>query len=348
MPIQVIDLFCGAGGLSHGLIKAGLNVKAGFDFDKSCEFAYTTNNKTRFIHQDIRETSAELLDSIYDKEGLKILVGCAPCQPFSKMRQKMGEEYNTSDYKYNLLNEFKRLINQVKPDIVSMENVSEIAKTKIIQDFLKMLADEGYYVDSKVVFCPDYGIAQNRRRFVLLASRLGKIQLKDPTHDRKKVNIKQFIQGLPPISSGEKNEQDSLHITARLSDLNLKRIRASKPSGSWRDWPTELLLECHKKDSGQTYTSVYGRMNWEKIGPTITTQFYCYGTGRYGHPEQDRALTLREGAILQTFPIDYQFVEPGKSFALKDIARHIGNAVPVRLGEIIGESIKEHLKNNNT
>ena len=135
-----------------------------------------------------------------------------------------------------------------------------------------------------------------------------------------------------------------IHRSARLSELNLKRIRASVPGGTWRDWPEELRCECHKKDSGQTYSSVYGRMTWDQIGPTITTQFYCYGTGRYGHPEQDRALSLREGALLQTFPIDYNFINPNTPVVLRDIARHIGNAVPVRLGEVIGISMLNHLQ----
>jgi len=141
-------------------------------------------------------------------------------------------------------------------------------------------------------------------------------------------------------------EFDKLHRTASLSEINLKRIKASVPGGTWKDWPEELRCACHKKDSGQTYTSVYGRMSWDKIGPTMTTQFFCYGTGRYGHPEQDRALSLREGALLQTFPRDYEFFPPDVTdYCMRDVARHIGNAVPVRLGEIIGESIRHHIEN---
>ena len=144
------------------------------------------------------------------------------------------------------------------------------------------------------------------------------------------------------------DSNDVLHQTAKLSEINLERIRCSKPGGTWLDWPKELRCECHKKESGRTFTSVYGRMSWDAVAPTITTQFYCYGTGRYGHPVQDRALTLREGALIQTFPQDYQFIEPGQPFALKDVAREIGNAVPVKLGEVIGESIKLFYKNNNS
>ena len=236
----------------------------------------------------------------------------------------------------------------MKPVIISMENVPRIRKTDIFAEFINMLYEEGYYTDGgDVVYCPDYGIAQNRHRFVLLASRLGDIHLLQPTHNRKSVTVRQVIGGLPHVKAGEVCPTDPMHITAKLSDKNLERIRASVPGGSWWDWPEELRCPCHRKKSGQTYTSVYGRMRWDAIGPTMTTQFFCYGTGRYGHPEQDRALTLREGALLQTFPMNYNFINPDVHFSIRDIARHIGNAVPVRLGEVIGQSILQHLEDNN-
>ena len=244
-----------------------------------------------------------------------------------------------------MLLEFGRLVKEVQPDIVSMENVPKIRETYVFEEFLKILKNNGYYVDYKVVYCPDYGIPQNRRRFLLLAAKDGKIKLLDKTHSKENyVTVRETIGKLPKVACGEICSTDILHQTAQLSEINLKRIKLSKPGGSWRDWPEELRCKCHQKDSGQTYTSVYGRMEWDKISPTMTTQFYCYGTGRYGHPEQNRALTLREGALIQTFPIDYQFTEPGKKFTLKDIAREIGNAVPVKLGEIIGKSILKYIR----
>ena len=152
---------------------------------------------------------------------------------------------------------------------------------------------------------------------------------------------------MPQIAAGQIDENDPLHRSSALNEKNLRRIQASVPGGTWRDWDEELRCECHKKTSGRTYGSVYGRMSWDAIGPTITTQFYNYGTGRFGHPEQDRALSLREGALLQTFPVDYDFINPDVRFVLSDVARHIGNAVPVRLGEVIGESIINHLEEND-
>ena len=343
MPVQVVDLFCGVGGLTRGLLNVGLEVQAGFDIDKTCEFAYSENNDISFNCMNIRDMNGTEIDECYDENAVRVLVGCAPCQPFSTMRFKM-KEANNSDEKYDLLSEFSRMIEHVKPTIVSMENVPQIQKTQVFKSFIAILERLKYHVHYEVVYCPNYGISQSRRRFVLLASLLGRIELIPATHDPKEVLVESFIKDLPEVTAGAGNTEDPMHITASLSEKNLKRIKASLPGGTWRDWPEDLRCECHKKESGQTYSSVYGRMKWKQIGPTITTQFHCYGTGRFGHPEQDRALTLREGALLQTFPSDYNFIDPNKQFCLRDVARHIGNAVPVRLGEVIGVSICNHLE----
>ncbi len=341
MP-QVIDLFCGVGGLTCGLIQSGLDVIAGFDIDPTCQYTYEHNNHVEYHQQNIREVTGEQLNDLYGDDPIRILVGCAPCQPFSQMRVKLGEA-NVQDEKYDLLLEFGRLIEETHPTIISMENVPRIQETSVFRQFTEILDQNGYYHTERVVFCPDYGIPQTRRRFVLVASLLGHIELIQPTHNPQDVHVRDYINYLPEISAGGICATDSLHRSAALSDRNLERIRASIPGGTWRDWPENLRCACHLKNSGQTYSSVYGRMTWDQIGPTITTQFYSYGTGRYGHPEQDRALSLREGALLQTFPIDYDFIDPDHPFVFRDVARHIGNAVPVRLGEIIGETIINHL-----
>lgn len=343
MSSQVVDLFCGVGGLTKGLSNAGLNVIDGFDIDKTCEYTYCRNNNANFHCENIRDITGEEINECYGSNVTRILVGCAPCQPFSTMRFKW-KGANAEDEKYNLLLEFARVIKHVKPTIISMENVPQIIKTNVYKEFYNTLSDMEYHISSNIVFCPDYGISQTRRRFVLLASTLGSIELLPPTHDKNQVTISQFISNLPEIKAGETDPNDPLHRAAQLSDINLQRIKISKPGGTWHDWPEELRCECHKKDSGQSYSSVYGRLRWDQIGPTITTQFYNYGTGRHGHPDQHRALSLREGALLQTFPPDYDFINPDVPFVFNDIARHIGNAVPVRLGEIIGMSIIYHLK----
>ena len=181
----------------------------------------------------------------------------------------------------------------------------------------------------------------------MLASRLGPIELIDPKHLRwRNYTVKEAIGDLPVLEAGEIDKKDPLHHASSLSALNLERIRASRPGGSWRDWDANLVADCHKRASGKTYPSVYGRMCWNEPAPTITTQFYGFGNGRFGHPEQDRAISLREGAILQSFPKSYKFKAPGEPIYIKTIGRLIGNAVPVKLGKAIGKSFIKHVKAN--
>lgn len=345
LKIATVDLFCGVGGLTQGLKKAGIKVRAGIDLDKSCKYAYETNNKAKFIGEDISKINGANLAEFWKQDEIKILVGCAPCQPFSSHSNKIkGKE---SGDKWNLLNEFLRIIEETNPSIISMENVPNLSNKDVFTNFVHKLQKSGYHVSFKNVFCPDYGIPQKRRRLVLLASRFGDIFLIPPTHKPENYKtVKDVIAHLEKIESGEKSKTDKLHFTTKLTDINLKRIKASIPNGSWENWDENLKLNCHKKETGKTYKSVYGRMSWNEPSPTITTQFYNYGTGRFGHPEQDRALTIREASILQTFPMDYKFVEKDADVLLKKIGTHIGNAVPVELGYIIGKSIIKHLNHS--
>lgn len=345
MKAVAVDLFCGIGGLTKGLALAGIDVVAGIDIDESCSFVYETNNNSKFICDDVSTFKQKTLHDLYPSDSIKILVGCAPCQPFSKYSSKYRKNGHKDD-KWKLLSSFANLINSELPDIVSMENVPNLERESIFQEFLKILKDNNYKIDYKVVNCKNYGVPQNRRRLVLLASRLGEIKLIDALYnDENAITVKQAIYGLPKIKAGEICEEDALHQASSLSDINLKRIKQSKQGGTWRDWDDDLRLACHKKDSGKTYPSVYGRMSWDKPSPTITTQFYGYGNGRFGHPVQDRAISLREGAILQSFPADYIFADKDHPINRHDTAIHIGNAVPVELGRAIGISIIKHLKN---
>jgi DNA (cytosine-5)-methyltransferase 1 len=344
-----IDLYCGAGGLTRGLLNAGVRVAAGYDIDDMCRFPYECNNPgARFHRKSITALTESDLVRHYPKNHARILVGCAPCQTFSKYTQGLE---NKSDPKWTLLRDFARLVRGVKPDIVSMENVPELQRYKIFRDFLSVLTDEGFYFandpEKWMVYCPDYGIPQYRRRLVIVASRFGPIDLIPPTHRPSEYRkVKDVLWNLPPLGAGEVCVADPLHRTSTLSALNLRRIRASRAGGTWLDWPRQLRADCHKEKSGESYSSVYGRMEWEKPSPTITTQFYGFGNGRFGHPEQDRGISLREGAILQSFPKRYQFVQAGGNYGFKSIGRMIGNAVPVRLGAVIGRSITKHLGEN--
>lgn len=344
--IGVIDLFCGVGGLSYGLKQAGLNVIAGFDIDKTCRFAYEHNNGAKFFDTDIKRVSGKEIHTLFGDSKIKVLAGCAPCQPFSSYAFSNKDK---DPNKYDLLYQFGRLIEEVRPDIVTMENVSQIAHFKlkpVLTDFINLLKSDrlGYHVSVNIVYCPDYGIPQTRKRLVLLASRLGEIKLIPPTHDPKSyVTVKDAIGDLPELRAGEQCAEDPLHKAKALSNLNLRRIKSTPYGGSWKDWPDELKLECHKSDTGKSFGSVYGRMVWELPAPTMTTQCTGLGNGRFGHPTQDRAITAREAALLQTFPVSYKFFDDEETVSITKASRYIGNAVPPKLGEIIADSIKRHL-----
>lgn len=340
MQIGAIDLFCGIGGLTHGLEKANIKVIAGIDSDESCKYAYEKNNKSQFINKNIEEVSGDELDQLFGDTDIKILVGCAPCQPFSNHQKDKENRQKHKDW--GLLNEFLRLIRETNPDIVSMENVPILRKEKIFNDFLIGLKNQNYYINYGIHDAQDYGVAQRRNRLILIASKYGEVNFLE--YNGKKLTVKDVIGDLPKLKSGETDKNDPIHKASKLSEINLKRIQHSTPGGSWKSWPEELLPNCYKKKSGSTYVSVYGRMSWDDVAPTLTTQFFIYGTGRYGHPEQDRPISLREGAMLQSFPKNYKFVADNQKVLTSVLARQIGNAVPPKLGEYIGYTILHHLR----
>lgn len=344
MKYAAIDLFCGIGGLTHGIQKTGINVIAGIDIDSTCQYAYEINNKSKFINKGIEEIKVQDIICLYPKDSIKVLMGCAPCQPFSNYSLRYIKEGRKDD-KWKLLYYFSNLVQGVKPHIVSMENVPQLAKEIVFRDFVVELEKQGYKVSWSVVNCADYGVPQSRNRLVLLASQLGDISIIPPLYNEVNyITVEDVIGSLEPLKDGETSKNDFLHRSSKLSKKNKKRIQQSLPGGTWKDWSEDLILPCHKKESGKGYGSVYGRMEWDKPSPTITTQFYGYGNGRFGHPDQDRAISLREGAILQSFPADYKFIGTGNAQTNKQIGIHIGNAVPVELGVAIGLSIKEHIK----
>jgi len=342
--IYAVDLFCGIGGLTHGLGQAGIKVKAGVDNDPTCEHAYTENNRDAdFILGDVGSISTSAINKYYKNADVKVLVGCAPCQPFSahtrKNKSKMLPQEKGNDC--SLLLRFARLVKECNPDIVSIENVPGLKRHDAFRIFLEMLDDLQYKRHHQIVFCHEYGIPQTRKRLVLLASKLGEIKLIPPTHKGKSPTVGDYIKNLPRLKHGEQSARDSCHVSLKLTNLNLKRIEQSKPGGSSADWDERIIPPCHTK---AYYPAPYGRMRWDMPAPTVTTQFCYYSTGRFGHPEQNRAISLREGALLQTFPKSYKFQSLAIPLTPRQIAQHIGNAVPVKLGKAIGQSIQEHLR----
>lgn len=338
--ISCVDLFCGAGGLTHGFVLEGFPVIAGIDLDPACRYPYEANNPGKFLERDIKNLSGEELISLFGDSEIRILAGCAPCQPFSTYAQRY--ESDGKEGRWGLLYHFARLAEDTLPDIITMENVPTVEKHEVFHDFVDALRDLGYRVWFRVVDSSQYGVPQTRHRMVLLASKHGEIAMIPPTHE-KPMTVRQAIGRLRPLRAGESAERDKLHVAASLSEKNLQRIIFSRPGGTWRDWPENLIADCHKAESGRSYAGVYGRMDWNKPSPTMTTQCYGFGNGRFGHPEQHRAISLREAAILQSFPRSYKFVPKKGEVSFTALGRLIGNAVPVELGRAIAKSISKHL-----
>lgn len=350
--IRVIDLFCGIWGITRGFVDEGFRVVAGIDFMEGCKFGYEANNGwAQFVHKDIREVTPEELNSHYGKDcDMKILVGCAPCQPFSGMNTKKSDYFYDPDKANSRspLDKFAELVEAIKPEIVSMENVANLMDQKkypAFTHFLETLEKNGYKTSYQIVDASAYGVPQKRRRLVLLASRLGEIKLIDPTHE-KPVTVREIIGKLPKIWIWECHPSDPYHRTQQMSDLNRERMKWIPKNGGnlSQAAPESLIPECHKKSTGKTYKhSVYARMRWDEPAPTLTTMCLGIGNGRYGHPEQDRAISAREAALIQTFPSDYRFAENEKEYSVGDVAKYIGNAVPVKLGQAIAKSIQHHI-----
>lgn len=347
---KVVDLFCWVGWLTHWLVKQGFNVVAWIDIDNSCKFAFEENNQSKFIEMNIKDVDKNMINNCYWKTDIKILVWCAPCQPFSLMNTQKSKYFkNEAVEDKSPIKKYADLIREVRPDIVSMENVAWLAnegKYPSFTYFLNTLKQCWYNYSYQVVDCTKYGIPQTRKRLVLLASRLWKIELISETHDEP-VTLKETIGNLEKINAGEQSKKDPLHRSRKLSEINLKRIQSMPENGgSLLDIKDESLIPaCHKKESWKTYIgNVYARMKRDAPAPTMTTRCTGFWNGRFGHPEQDRAISLREAALIQTFPSNYKFFDDDTNPWISKISKQIGNAVPVRLGEVIGESIKKHLE----
>jgi DNA (cytosine-5)-methyltransferase 1 len=337
--VKVVDLFCGAGGLAYGLKSAGFDIAVGVDLDPACRHPFEANCGGEFVEKSVADITKAELTNWFNGADVRILAGCAPCQPFSTYSQSR----RTPDARWELLRSFLKLAVELRPEIVTMENVCGLAAKGIWREFVEGLEDANYHITWGEILCSDFGVPQSRKRLVLIASRLGPIDMPTAAQGTEPRTVRDAIGDLPPLIAGERDDDDAMHIACRLSPTNLKRIRASKPGGTWRDWPKNLRAACHRKETGETYPSVYGRMSWDEVAPTMTTQCFGYGNGRFGHPEQDRAITLREAAILQSFPASYSFIPENGRLTFDKVGTLIGNAVPPKLGEAIGRRVWDHL-----
>lgn len=335
--IAAIDLFCGAGGLSLGLRDAGIMIVGGVDNDPACKYPFEQNIEAPFLEMDVRHVTAGHLAPLWADAPVRMLAGCAPCQPFSPYRR--GAD-TSDDTRWPLLDEFMRIVQEARPELVTMENVPRLQSAQVFLRFVDGLRSLGYDVAWASCNCLRFGLPQTRRRLVLIASLLGPVSVPEGSlGEDETVSVADAIGGLPALSSGGVDPADPLHRTRDLSEVNLRRIRASRPGGTWQDWPEELRAPCHRKASGSSFRNVYARMEWDKPAPTITTLAHNFGTGRFGHPEEDRVISLREAAMLQGFPRSYRFQHPDEPVRFKRLGRLIGNAVPPPIGRAIGESL---------
>lgn len=345
--LKAIDFFCGAGGMSYGFSLAGIKLMAGIDIDEECKETYEKNNPdSKFVATDIKNLSVrklKKLTGIERNDASMIFVCCSPCQYWTQINT---DKTKSSDSK-NLLKNFQKFVDHFMPGFIIIENVRGILTNKKkskLSSFLAFLKKKKYKVAYDIVNAVHYGVPQNRKRFLLIASTiLEGIELPDPDKTCCP-RVSDFIginNGFKSIEAGHADESDFLHTTAGLSDKNIRRLKMTPPDGgtrlAWKDAP-ELQIPTYKgKDD--TFKDTYGRMFWNKPAPTITTKFHSVSNGRFAHPEENRGISLREGATLQTFPKTYIF----KGSGIGSIARQIGNAVPPELAKRIGLSITDSL-----
>lgn len=342
--IVLADFFSGCGGTSLGFANAGIKPAFAVDWDSDAVASYRLNFPDATVMEcDIRDVAESDVEGALEPwgEAIRLFAGCAPCQPFAGHQRNRSEHDNRAF----LLLEFLRLVKTFNPELIFVENVAGMQRLSVTHgpfaEFVSEVSNT-HEVDYGTVLSADYGVPQKRRRLVLVASRLGDIGLPPATHgllaDASYSTVREWIGDLPPIRAGQQHSEVSSHQASRLSALNLERIRATPEGGDRRDWPQKLWPECHKQDF-KGHTDVYGRLSWDKPAPALTTRCISYSNGRFGHPEQDRALSAREAALLQTFPSSFKFA--GR---LTSQAKQIGNAVPVVLAERFGHHLVEHVR----
>jgi DNA (cytosine-5)-methyltransferase 1 len=343
--LKAVDFFCGIGGMTSGFRKAGIDVVAGIDFDETCKETYEANNKgSKFVLADIKDISFDEFDKqvgIKENDDKLIFIGCSPCQYWTKINTTKTKSAESK----NLLKDFQRFVKHYNPGFVVIENVPGIttkAKETPLTKFLQFLASNNYSYDQGIINASHYGVPQTRKRYLLIASRVtDNIKLPQPIISDI-ITVRDFIavaKGFPRVSAGHKDKTDFLNTVAGLSDKNIERLKKTPKNGGTRLAYVnnkKLAIPSHHKNRN-SFEDIYGRMNWDKPAPTITTKFISISNGRFAHPGQNRGLSLREGAVLQTFGKTYKFF--GNSIGI--IARHIGNAVPPKLAQKIAIALTE-------
>lgn len=341
--IKAVDFFCSGGGMSCGMQQAGIEVIAGVDFDISCKETYEANIKgSKFIHADVFELKEKDLEKklkLKRNDDNLLLIGCSPCQFWSIINTSREKSSKSKD----LLKEFRRFVEYFNPGYVVVENVPGVLRRKAesgLDEFIVWLRTNGYVVHADVHEVSNYGVPQHRKRFTLIANRITAEELKPLKKEGAKLHVRHVLgvkNGFPKIEQGYKDATKFMHSVAGLNALNLERLALTHHDGGTRLAYVDdkrLAAPCHYlKIDG--FKDIYGRMFWDKPSPTITTKFFSISNGRFAHPEEDRAISLREGAVLQSFPKNYIF----KTTTIANTARMIGNAVPPTYAKAVGESI---------
>lgn len=337
-PIAVIDFFSGCGGTSLGLRDAGMNIVAGLDIDGDAANTFRDNfPEAAFIERDIREVSIDEVRQYVPSDQPLLLSGCAPCQPFSKQNRFRSQVDPKG--RRTLLREFQKFVVALEPDYVMVENVpglQKIGNEGPFYEFIRILKKRGYQIDWDILSALNYGVPQVRKRLMLMASLKNEVRLPSPTNGpglEPVAVVKDYIRGFPRLEAGETDPHDPDHAAMDLSDLNIERISLT-PEGKGREsWPSRLILDCHRGHSG--HSDVYGRLAWDKPAAAITTKCLSYSNGRFGHPVDNRAISLREAACLQTFPPSFRF-----RGSLLSKGRQVGNAVPPLMSLAIGRAFR--------
>lgn len=347
--LKAVDFFCSGGGMSYGMQQAGIEILAGIDCDKTCEETYQSNIKgAKFIHADVfnlkeKELKREL--SLKKNDDNLILIGCSPCQYWSIINTSRHKSEKSKD----LLKEFKRFVEYFYPGYVVVENVPGVLKRKKesgLDEFINWLEKNKYKVHFNVHEVSNYDVPQHRKRFTLIANRVTQNELEPVKSNLKPLTVRDVIgvdNGFPLVKAGFKDSTPFMHTVAGLKEINIKRLELTCKNGGTRLAYAdnyELVPNCHKNDK-ENFKDTYGRMWWDKPSPTITTKFFSISNGRFAHPEENRAISLREGAVLQSFPINFIF----KTTSIANTARMIGNAVPPKYATAIGKAIIQNHKN---
>lgn len=343
--LTALDIFAGGGGLTVGLKRAGFQVVGAVELEPNAFATYKTNHpEVSALKQDVCTVDGESLLALSPTNTIDLLAGCPPCQGFSSLTSKYKRPHPGN----RMVKEMTRLVDEISPRAIMMENVPGLQDKgkRLFNEFVRMLERKGYVVSQEVLQVADYGVPQSRRRLVVLAGKGFSIKIPKPTHHKTGLDglkpwntVRTVLKGLPkPLTLAEAVKKGGpqvfdWHVVRDLSPDNQQRIRKAKAGKGWTEIPKRLRPECHQ-DKTAGFSNVYGRMQWNQVSPSITGGCTTFSKGRFGHPQANRTISVREAALLQTFPPDYVFDTPFMEYACKIV----GNALPCDFAEVLAKS----------